>query len=295
MSKAKRYNTGKTRFELIPRKPLELLAEVYTKGAHKYTVYADEQGNRILGKDISVEEVAKRKLIILEDGSDNWRLGQQWTASAASTLRHIEAFLAGEDFDKELGTYHLANAAWGLFSLLEYYHAHPELDNRNHRYLQPKRIGLDIDEVIADFTGSWMEVHGGERPVYWNYVRDMVPKLKSLDKDFWLNMKPRVDPKGLPFEPHCYITARVIPTAWTEEWLEKNGFPLMPVITIEPGQSKVEVAKAQGIDIFVDDRYEYFADLNRNGVCCFLMDAPHNQRYDVGYKRIKSLSELVVS
>ena len=73
MSSAKRYNTGKTRFELIPRKPLELLAEVYTKGAHKYTVYADEQGNRILGKDISVEEVAKRKLIILEDGSDNWR------------------------------------------------------------------------------------------------------------------------------------------------------------------------------------------------------------------------------
>ena len=43
---------------------------------------------------------------------------------------------------------------------------------------------------------------------------------------------------------------------------------------------------------FVDDKFENFVELNKNGICCFLMDAPHNQRYDVGHKRIKSLKEL---
>ncbi len=41
-----------------------------------------------------------------------------------------------------------------------------------------------------------------------------------------------------------------------------------------------------------DDKYETFVEMNKAGILCFLYDAPHNQRYDVGFKRIKNLSEL---
>jgi uncharacterized HAD superfamily protein len=59
------------------------------------------------------------------------------------------------------------------------------------------------------------------------------------------------------------------------------------------GVSKTETAKKTEIDLFVDDRYKNFVDLNKAGICCFLMDAPYNRRYEVGFKRIHHLKELV--
>ena len=106
-------------------------------------------------------------------------------------------------------------------------------------------------------------------------------------------MRMQFSNDDINFEPHCYITSRSIPKEWTEEWIDKNGFPTMPVYSVGFGESKVEVAKKSGIDIFVDDRYENFVELNNGGICTYLFDAPHNQRYDVGYKRIKSLKELI--
>ena len=96
----------------------------------------------------------------------------------------------------------------------------------------------------------------------------------------------------IPFEPHCYITSRACPNGWTAEWLEKNGFPTRPVYTVGHDQSKVEVALKSGIKWFVDDRFENFVALNEAGICCFLWDAPHNQRYEVGFKRIYSFKDL---
>lgn len=295
MSGAKRYNAGKVRYGLVPSRPQKDVALVYTKGAHKYTVYQDEKGNQVLGKDIPFEDLPNRKLKVIEDGADNWRKGQSWTGVMESVDRHLMEFRMGIDVDPEFGTKVLANAIWGLNSILEYYHTHPELDDRKHSYLEPKRIGLDIDEVIADFTGAWRRVHGGKQPMYWNHDRDMVKKLKSMGKKFWVNdVKPKVDPDSLPFEPVCYITSRVIPTSWTEQWLDKHGFPAAPVETVKHGDSKVDAARRHGVQIFVDDRYENFVDLNRNGLCTFLMDAPHNRRYkNVGYRRIYSLDDLV--
>jgi hypothetical protein len=296
MSYAKRYNNGKLRFSLLPTKPLEHIVDVYTRGAHKYTVYEDEEGNKILGKDISVQEAAERKLKVVDDGSDNWRKGQPWLTSLESVERHISSFKSGHDFD-EIGTYHLANAAWGLIALLEYYHTKPELDNRNHSYLNHKRIGLDIDEVICDFVGGlmkWFPCEMSARPVYWNdpQLAELFERVKD-DETFWACLKPKVK-EPLPFEPVCYVTKRPEKThEVTERWLNLHGFPKAPVVTVPGNQSKVEAVKAHNVDIYVDDRFEYFVELNKAGVCCYLMDAPHNQRYNVGYRRIKDLKELV--
>ncbi len=293
--KAKRFNTGKLRYDLLPSHPLAMITDVYTKGAHKYTVYEDEEGKRVEGKDIPFEELKNRKLKVIEAGDDNWRLGQEWLGVAASAKRHIESFMAGEDFD-ELGTYHIANAAWGMMTLLEFYKTHPELDNRKHKYLQVKKIGLDIDEVLADFVGE-MKSHFpilAHTPEFWHdfTLGELFDQIKD-DGNFWIKIKPKIHPSELPFEPHCYITSRTIDTQVTVDWLRLNGFPDRPVYTVGHNMSKVEAAKQSGIDIFVDDRYENFVELNAAGICTYLFDAPHNRRYNVGYKRIKSLNELL--
>lgn len=86
------------RFDLIPTRPLAILAEHYGRGAEKY---ADR----------------------------NWERGVDWSKNYAALMRHITAWWGGED-DDEIGSPHLAAVAWHAFSLLEYAQTHPELDDR---------------------------------------------------------------------------------------------------------------------------------------------------------------------
>lgn len=292
MEKGKRYNKGKNRIELIPAKPIQMLGDVYTRGAHKYSIYEKGDGTQTLGKDISLEDASKLKMIY--SGADNWRLGLSWTEAIGSVERHINAYKQGEDIDPELGTYHLANAAWGLFSLMEFYKTHPEMDDRQHKYLKQPKIGLDIDDVICDFVAGYCERFNLPTPDHWSCNYDTMKHLEEviIDDKFYLSLKPKIKASEIPFEPHCYITSRSIPKAWTEKWLQDNGFPTKPVHTIPFGASKVEIAKASGIDFYIDDRYENFVELNNAGICTFLFDSPHNQKYDVGYKRIKSFADF---
>ena len=262
--KGLRFNQGKLRFDLVHPFAHEQMVRVLTKGAEKY---------------------AER----------NWERGMTWSNVIASLKRHLQAIESGEDYDKETGELHAAHLACNAHFLTAYYKIYPQGDDRPHKYLNPIKIGLDIDEVIADWVGHWINYFKVERPTFWNFDKDIKEKFEELkdNKDFWLSIPRKIEPSDLPFEPHCYITSRGIPTEWTEEWLQQNGFPAVPVYTVGLTDSKVETAKNAGIDVFVDDRYENFVELNNAGICTFLMDAPHNQRYDVGYKRIKDLRDLV--
>jgi hypothetical protein len=297
MNKARRYNKGKTRFALMSPFALKCIAEVYTKGAHKYSIYLDSEGKEVLGKDIPLDEVSKYKLI--DDASDNWRKGMSWMETMDSIERHLHAWYSGEDIDPELGTYHLANAGWGIFTLLDYYKSHPMLDDRPHKYLNEPRYGLDVDDVLADFIPAWMELWGMEhKPNSWYFDYDMTERFQKMRDnntldDFYLQLKTKIEPKDLPFEPTAYVTSRPVPTEVTMEWLKIKGFPLKPVITVPVGSSKVDACREMGIDIFVDDSYKNFVDLNKNGICCFLFDCEHNHKYSVGHKRIKELKEVV--
>lgn len=268
MNEAIRYDQGKNQLDLVPPSLIEEVGKVMTLvGTTKYP-------------------------------PDNWRKGMSWRKCIASLKRHILAFEKGEDFDPETGLFHLAHAGCNIAFLLEYYKLCPEKDDRVHLTFAPKKkIGLDVDEVIADLVGTLMEEFPNKLKKRSEYWRDPVflecfNKVKD-DRDFYLRIKPKVDPLSLPFEPTCYITARNCPTDVTIEWLQKHGFPSAFVHTVPMGTSKVEVAKSAGIDIFVDDNYDNYVDLNKNGICTFLMDAPHNRRYNVGYRRIQTLEQLV--
>lgn len=264
--KALRHNHGKLQYDLLDPFAVQELVRVFTKGAEKYE-------------------------------RNNWKRGMKWSKMIASAKRHLAAFEAGEDFDPELGTYHLANAAWNLLGVVSFYKIFPQGDDRDHTYLTHPKIGLDIDEVLCDWVGEWSKKFGMELPESWFFDRDIMTKFNDLKEkgelnSFYAGLSPKIKASEIPFEPHCYVTSRPVPTEVTEAWLDKHGFPSRPVYTVGLGESKVEVIKKSGTEIFVDDRFDNFTELNRAGICTFLMDAKHNQRYNVGYKRIKHLNEL---
>lgn len=259
-----RFNQGKLRYDLVNPQAHEEMVKILTKGSIKY---------------------AER----------NWEKGMKWSNVLSSLKRHLAAIEKGEDYDPETGELHAAHLACNAHFLTAYYKIYPQGDDRPHAYLNRPKIGLDIDDVICDFVGGYCEKFGLSEPIHWNCHYDIVKQLGEVTQDdkFYLGLKPKIQPSEMPFEPHCYITSRSVPQEWTEKWLQDNGFPTRPVYTIPFGTSKVEVAKKAGIDIYVDDRYENFVELNNAGICTFLYDTPHNHKYNVGFKRIKSLRELL--
>lgn len=260
-----RYNEGKLRYDLLHPVAQEGVVKVLTKGAIKYA-------------------------------PKNWEKGMSWTSVIASLKRHLAEIEKGIDIDPESLLLHIDHVQCNAHFLSAYYKIAPEFDDRAHGYLQRKKIGLDIDDVICDWVVPWCEKHGHDIPKNWNFSYKNYDRFKALGPDldeFYMNLPRKMEPEDIPFEPHCYITSRSVPVELTKAWIEKNGFPTVPVYSVGFGESKVEVAKTSGIDIFVDDRYENFVELNNAGICTYLLTRPHNIRYDVGYKRINNLKELV--
>ncbi len=191
---ARRYDTNKLRYDLVADS-LSNIVEVYTKGAAKYTLYQTEDGSIINGNDPTLD-LQSGKYTLLSDGANNWKKGLSWSKTIAAVQRHIAEWKLGNDHDPDLGTKHLANAAWGLLALMEYEKIHPELDDRI-TYKIPK-IGLDIDSVLNEFDTYFLEYLGLDLTpqVHWNDPRFRDPNNweKINTPDFWeLNLKVGYD------------------------------------------------------------------------------------------------------
>lgn len=85
----KKFDAGKPRMELLPPVALEEVAKVLTFGASKY-------------------------------GAWNWAGGIVYSRLAGAALRHIFAWLRGEQTDPESGISHLGHAACCILMLLEF-------------------------------------------------------------------------------------------------------------------------------------------------------------------------------
>lgn len=92
-------DAGKLRFDLIPVAPLRAIADVYTRGAAKYS-------------------------------DRNWERGLAWGRVFAAMMRHAWAWWGGERLDPVDGQHHLASVAWCAMALIEFERTHPELDDR---------------------------------------------------------------------------------------------------------------------------------------------------------------------
>lgn len=264
-----RYDEGKLRYDLVPALAQKEYVKVLTKGAEKY---ADR----------------------------NWEKGMKWSRVLASLKRHLAAIELGEDRDPETGLLHSAHIMCNAAFITQYYHTYPQGDDRPLPYLNMPKIGLDIDEVLCDWVGAWVQKFNMDVPKSWFFDYNIMDRFQELREkgeldDFYLSLKPKMSPCDIPFEPSCYVTSRPVDTTITVKWLEMNKFPTAPVYTVPAGTSKVDVILKSGIDIFVDDRYDNFVELNKAGICTFLWDTPHNARYNVGYKRITSLKQLLIT
>ena len=162
-----------------------------------------------------------------------------------------------------------------------------------HFHKKNLRIGLDVDDVCADFLTAYTNYTKGRfsefSHFFFSYETNHI--LPTMPDDFWLNLKPMVDGRNLPFLPTCYISSRSFDVKITEQWLEKNGFPCMPVIHTNL-MNKVDACKKHKISVFIDDFIRNFEELNYNNIPTLLMDSSHNRQYDVESYRIFNLNEV---
>ena len=261
-----RFNNGKLRYDLTQSEAHKDMVEVLTMGANKY----DDR---------------------------NWEKGMNWTTVIASMKRHIALIEAGEDYDKESGLLHAAHVQCNAHFLNAYYYLYPQGDDRPKKFLNIPRIGLDIDEVLANFRGAWIKRWKIEDSPSWHFDRKIDARFKEMkDKNeidkFYLNLKPITLASELPFEPHCYVTSRPVSVEISEEWLDKYGFPSKPVYCVGNKMSKVNIVRDAGVEIFVYDKYENFVELNNAGIFTYLFSQPYNEKYEVGHMRINSLHDI---
>lgn len=162
-------------------------------------------------------------------------------------------------------------------------------------FLKNIKVGLDIDEVVADFLNSFAEWIGEDLShiKHFDFSYSSWPKIKALPEEFWLNVKPKIHPEDLNFLPTAYVSKRSFDKSVTERWLEKHGFPCMPVHHIMQKDTKVTVCKEVGLDVYVDDSIINFQELNAAGIKTFLMDTKQNRQFDVGDYRLHHIRELI--
>lgn len=93
-------DTDKLRYDLIPPKVMDEIAQVYTYGANKY-------------------------------GPRNWEApGFEYGRLFGAIMRHLWLWWAGQEFDPESGLSHLAHAASTIMFLMQYRHSGAGTDNR---------------------------------------------------------------------------------------------------------------------------------------------------------------------
>lgn len=95
----KKFDSQKAPMDLLPYESLEELAKVLAAGEKKY-------------------------------GTANWTAGIEMRRLLSAAMRHLGQFNAGEDYDEETETLHIANAAVNLLFAIWMFKNKPELDNR---------------------------------------------------------------------------------------------------------------------------------------------------------------------
>lgn len=159
------------------------------------------------------------------------------------------------------------------------------------------KIGLDVDDVLAEFINSYYKRFGIPKNDF--EITCNVQNILRKDKDFWENL-PVLN--RLNFEPELFCTKRVNNKQWTKNWLKKNKFPNKPVYQVyyQKG-NKANYIKGK-VDVFIDDSVSNFIQMNLTGLPCLLYNKPYNQDwgpigrlYSLDIDHIKETYELFMT
>lgn len=97
-----KYDNGKPKYSTVPVHAMNQVMQAFTYGANKYEAY-------------------------------NYSKGMDYTRYIDAALRHINAWLLGEDID-ESGNTHLSHAVASLMMLMDNIEIGSGTDNRNKNY-----------------------------------------------------------------------------------------------------------------------------------------------------------------
>lgn len=151
------------------------------------------------------------------------------------------------------------------------------------------RIGLDIDNVIADWDSGYIKRFGKFPKYDWAITRN-VNNILIHERDFWLNLPLLNMPD---FIPRLFCSARVNSKNWTKAYLKKYGLnsPLYQVNGYHI--SKYDLLKGK-VDLFIDDSLKNFIDLNQKGIPCLLMDSNNNKSWkNIGRIHSLKINEII--
>jgi 5'(3')-deoxyribonucleotidase len=143
----------------------------------------------------------------------------------------------------------------------------------------PIRIGLDIDDVLADFWGGYCKYFdtNNNPEMLENYtITKNVERILKHDRNFWINLEVVDFPN---FVPTLYCTKRVNNKVWTRKFLEINGFPIKPIYQIfTQSKNKADLIKGR-VDIFIDDSLRNVIQCNKEGLPTLLYNTERTKDF----------------
>lgn len=141
------------------------------------------------------------------------------------------------------------------------------------------QIYLDVDDVVLAWYEAYIKRYNVPMPTNWMPYEEIKDHLAELRKDrsFWITLQVKHFPD---FRPAGYVSARSVPIQWTKDAMRLRQLPGRSHVThVGWGESKMDVLKSLGCDLFIDDKYETFLECHKAGIPCLLMDTPQNRHH----------------
>lgn len=124
---ALRYNTGKPQWSLVHYESIEPMIKVLEYGAHKYSIFKDDNGVEYTGTQVSVQDVKKMNLTLVSSGRDNWKKPMDLKKILESLQRHVAALMDGEELDSESEISHMGHIQCNAM----FYNYHKKIEDSN--------------------------------------------------------------------------------------------------------------------------------------------------------------------
>ena len=159
------------------------------------------------------------------------------------------------------------------------------------------RIGLDIDDVLAQFFPAMCQRVGRacKQINIWDgdneaaFVRINMPKVEGNYR-FWLNLDPLSRPADITFEFDYYITSS--PKSMIDyrvQWLRMHGFPVKRVVHSD---NKIQTMLDLNIDVLIDDKPSTLESVQQAGLIPIQFVPPYMSIINQNLNPIRHLSEV---
>ena len=139
------------------------------------------------------------------------------------------------------------------------------------------RIGLDIDDCIVDFWGSYCKRFTNPNDLKQESINKNLYRILRTDRDFWINL-PLINYPN--FIPELYCTKRINSKEYTKESFRKHNLPQSPIFQLYTHSGRKSVLIKGRVDVFIDDSIDNFLEINKSGIPCLLFNTDNNKYFN---------------